>query len=119
MSSPESSKLSNRRDNLIKVAYFTGLAGMSMALGFSVSIGRLRKSTTETPDIALYEEGVVLARKALMKGTLYAVCGCTLFAVVSYKLIFKDLVNDYRADTDKRNKENTIDYEEVIQRYSK
>lgn len=93
---------SNTRDTLIKVAYFTGLTGMSITLGFSVSLSKLRKTTNETKDAVIYEEGAALARKALMRGTIYAVCGCTLFAILSYKLFVKKMIQDFNQNTDNK-----------------
>lgn len=113
-----SSRQEKRSDNLIKVAYFASLAGMSMTLGFSYSLSRIRKSSTEGPDAALYGEGVALARKALLKGTIYAVCGCTLFAMVSYKLFFKNMIREFRDDKIRRDQSNKIDYKEIIKQYT-
>lgn len=100
---------SNGNDLLIKIAYFTSLAGASILLGFSVTLNKLKKNIPDTPEAALYEEGTALARKALMRGTIYSICGFSLFAVASYKLFGKTMIENFNAKA-KNNDEKDIQY---------
>lgn len=76
-------------DNLYKIAYFTSIAGVAILFGFSTTLGKLKK---DIPGTSLHEEGAALARKALLRGTLYAVCGFGVFAFSSYHLFGKKLL---------------------------
>lgn len=96
-------------DLLVKVAYFSSLAGASILFGFSFTLSKIRKSTPDTPDSILYEEGVALARKALMRGTIYSVGGFTLFAVGSYALFGRKLIDEFNSKA-KKNQEQDLAY---------
>lgn len=91
---------SETSDLLLKIAYFTSLAGASILVGFSTTLNKSRKST---PEAALFEEGAALARKALFRGTIYSVCGFSLVALASYKLFGKKMIDDFNAKVRKSN----------------
>lgn len=99
----------SKSDLLIKIAYFTSLAGASILFGFSFTLNKLRKETPETPEAVLFEEGVALARKALMRGTIYSFCGFGIFSVASYHLFGKKLIEDFKAKSND-NEEKDIKY---------
>lgn len=77
------------KEDLIKIVYFTSLAGTSILLGFSLTLGKLKKTSQKA---SLHEEGVALARKALMRGTMYSVGGFGVFSVICYHLFGKKLI---------------------------
>lgn len=104
---------STNNDLFIKIAYFTSLAGASMLFGFSVTLNKLRKSAPETSETKLYGDGVALARQALMRGTIYAIGGFSIFAFASYKLFGKRLIEDFKIKA-KRNDEEDIKYLEEL-----
>jgi hypothetical protein len=90
---------STANDNLLKIAYFASIAGVSILVGFSTTLSRLRKDPPGPP--TLHDEGVALARKALGRATLYSICGFGVFALASYQLFGKELIErkakEYRA----------------------
>lgn len=83
-------KMTNFKDDLIKIVYFTSLAGTSILLGFGLTLGKLKKNASTTT--TLHDEGAALARKALLRGTMYSVGGFGLFSVVCYQLFGKKLI---------------------------
>lgn len=93
------STTSTASDNFLKVAYFASIAGASILFGFSTTLSRLRKDPPGQP--TLHDEGVALARKALGRATIYSVCGFGVFALASYQLFGKELIErkakEYRA----------------------
>lgn len=88
---------SNNIDLYVKIAYFTSLAGASILFGFGLTLNKHRKDTSVKPEAVLYNEGAALARKALMKGTIYAVSGFGIFALASYQLFGKKMIKDFKA----------------------
>lgn len=88
MSSSSSSASNN--ENLLKIAYFASIAGVSILVGFSTTLSRLRKDPPGP--LTLHDEGVALARKALGRATLYSVCGFSVFAFISYNLFGRELI---------------------------
>lgn len=76
----------NYTDYILKLIYFTSLAGASALLGFSVSINRLKRKAATDPDppaAIIHEKAVALAKKALFKGTIYSFCGFGLLALAT------------------------------------
>lgn len=69
----------------LKVAYFVSLAGTSILVGFSYSINKFRKNHTG-PD----REAVALAKKALLRGTIYSVSFCGILGAVIYRILRKE-----------------------------
>lgn len=104
-----SSDSSSRTELFIKIAYFTSLAGASILIGFSTTLNKLRKNTPDTPEAVLFEEGSALARKALMRGTIYSVCGFGICAFASYKFFGKKLIDNFNSRA-KNNDEKDIKY---------
>lgn len=84
-------------DLFVKIAYFTSLAGASILFGFGLTLNKLKKDTSQTPEAVLHGEGAALARKALLKGTIYAVGGFGIFAIASYQLFGKKMIKDFKA----------------------
>lgn len=89
------------KDFYLRVAYFASIACTSILVGFSLTVNKLRKSTPENVEAALYEEGAALARKALMRGTIYSVIGFSCFAVTSYHLFGKQWIKNFNDRTKK------------------
>ena len=93
-----------------EVAFFTGLTGMSMLVGFGTTIAAAKKSdpryfdmgmTTDTlnkakPSPELYESGSTLAMRALRRATLYSVGGFTAFCLAVWKLSGASSFEDFR-----------------------
>lgn len=104
-----SSETSTKTDLFIKIAYFTSLAGASILFGFSVTLGKLRKNNLETPEAVLHEEGVALARRALLRGTLYSVGGFSVFAIASYHLFIWKMIGDFK-EKSRKNNEQDMEY---------
>lgn len=94
MSSDQKKKES---DFYLRVAYFMSIAFTSTLVGFSLTVNRLRKNTPESIDAVLYEEGAALARKALMKGTIYSLVGFGCFTFTSYHLFGKHWIRNFNA----------------------
>lgn len=111
MSSPEDKE--SNVNFYIKVAYFASLASASMLFGFSLTLNKARKTPLETPEQALVEEGIALARKALFRGTVYSVCGFSIFAFTSYHLFGKKIIERFKASM-KKSDEQDIKYIEDI-----
>lgn len=93
------SSTSANDNNFLKIAYFASIAGVSILVGFSTTLSRLRKDPPGPP--TLHDEGVALARKALGRATIYSICGFSIFALTTYQLFGKDLIEkkaiEYRA----------------------
>lgn len=83
-------KMTNFKDDLIKIVYFTSLTGASILLGFGLTLGKFKKNASITT--TLHDEGAALARKALLRGTMYSVGGFGLFSVICYQLFGKKLI---------------------------
>lgn len=110
MSSIEKNEQNEKNDYFyLRVAYFASIACTSILVGFSFTVNKLRKSTPENTDAVLYEEGAALARKALMRGTIYSVIGFGCFAVASYNLFGKHWIREFNART-KRSDAQDIKY---------
>lgn len=94
-----SSSSSTNSESLLKIVYFASIAGVSILVGFSTSLSRLRKDPPGP--LTLHDEGVALARKALGRATLYSLCGFSVFAFLSYSLFGRELIEkkalEYRA----------------------
>lgn len=99
--------LENNKNNefYLKVAYFVSLTGASILFGFSLTLNKFKKDLAG-PDVSpraqVYQEGAALARKALLKGTLYSFCGFGLVAITSYHLFGKSLIQDFKSKTKDR-----------------
>ena len=85
---------SSSADNFYKILYFTSVAGASILFGFSRTISKLNKEQAgaKSPEAGVYEEAVALARKALLRSTIYSCCGFGLFLFGSYHLFGKKLI---------------------------
>lgn len=93
----------------MKILYFASLTGASILFGFSRSLSKIRKNDIATTEEAkLHEEAVGLARKALLKGTIYSVCGFSVFAIVSYKLFGQKLIRQLHENNNKRKDDDEL-----------
>lgn len=68
----------------LKAAYFASIAGLSIVLGFSATVNKHKGKSVSPTDVAVYEQGVALARKALIRATLYSVAGFGVIGLVGY-----------------------------------
>lgn len=68
----------------LKVVYFTTLASASLLAGFSLTINKNKLDPSSSSEAKLHNEGVALAKKALMRGSLYAMTGMGIIALASY-----------------------------------
>lgn len=105
----EMSNSDNKNDLFVKIAFFSTLAGASILFGFSTTLNKLRKSTPDTPDAVMYEEGVALARKALFRGSIYSICGFGVVAFASYRLFGRKMIDNFNSKA-KNNDEKDIEY---------
>lgn len=85
-----------RREFLLKVLYFTTITGASILFGFSTSVKKFNKESPANREAALHCEGVALARKALLRGTIYSVCGFGVFTTATYLLVGKKLISQFK-----------------------
>lgn len=81
-----------RKELYLKIAYFTTLAGASILFGFSYSLGRLRKSKNDNPDAKIHAEAVALARRALLRASIYSIGSMSLAAFTSYHFVIKSTI---------------------------
>lgn len=88
------SKDNSNKELILKIAYFTTLTGASILFGFSYSLSKIRKNSNVTPSAQLHDEAVGLARKALMRATLYSVGTMSIFAIASYHLVIKSIIKN-------------------------
>ena len=93
-----------------EVAFFTGLTGMSMLVGFGTTLAAAKKSDPAyfgkgmTPEALqgsknvaeLYESGSSLALRALRRATLYSVGGFTVFCLSVWKLSGANTFEEFR-----------------------
>lgn len=90
----------SNNENLVKIVFFTSIAGVATLFGFSSTLGKLRKDSPypETPSpktsAQLHQEGVALARKALLRATVYTVCGFGTAMFISYHLFGKSILQN-------------------------
>lgn len=88
----------NKKDLYLKLLYFTSLAGASILFGFSYSLGRSRKSRNDIADAKIHGQAVDLAKKALMKATLYSVGSMSVIAITTYYLFIKSTIDGKKHD---------------------
>lgn len=103
-----------KNDFYLRVAYFASIACTSILVGFSFTVNKLRKSTPENVDAVLYEEGAALARKALMRGTIYSIVGFSCFAVTSYHLFGKHWIREFNSRTKKSDAQDISYLQDIL-----
>ena len=93
-----------------EIAFFSGLTGMSMLVGFGTTLAAAKKSDPTyfgkgmTPEALqdaknvaeLYESGSSLALRALRRATLYSVGGFTVFCLSVWKLSGANTFEEFR-----------------------
>ena len=105
-------------ESLVKIVFFTSIAGVATLFGFSTTLGKLRKDAPfgESPSpktsAQLHQEGVALARKALFRATTYTVCGFGAFVLVTYHLFGKKLISN-KAEEFRQARERGVDLSEL------
>lgn len=114
-SSPNEAMSNN--ENLLKVVYFSSIAGIATLFGFSTTLGRLRKdapleNSSPKSSAQLHQEGVALARKALFRATIYTVTGFSTFMFISYQLFGKRLLAT-KAEEFRQARERGVDLSEL------
>lgn len=93
-----------------KVGYFITLASASVIAGFSFTVNQARKNNSKQ---TIHEEGFALARKALLRGSIYSITGFCIFCTTSYQLFGKEMISNFNAKA-KKNDDEDLKYLESL-----